>query len=383
MSDPYRWGYYQTADKITFSKVEAMEWGRAKNQPVTWHFNDKVFGAMNTTVEPEISLVDLYKRRAKQISDSYDYVVLFYSGGADSHNMLESFVRAGVSFDEIVSIHNLAADPDPQGVFNREIFDTAIPYVNNLRNQGRLHDNVHHRLLDMSNVIAQFNDEIDWSSYPYLANTCYSVNNIARGWLRSYVTEWQKIIDQGKRLALVWGHDKPRVAYDDAFYFTFLDVIDNCIGVWQQINQGNGWFDELFYTTADMPEIVIKQSHTIKTFLQQAPETHPWLTDQVTGLGHVIKHRSDGSWVARWLKQDAQSLLIYPWWNQTLYYEPKPLNVIRSRRDFWFWSDPVLGNAFNASVDWLYQNWKDKWLRLVPDQNICAVNNFRSRRYWL
>jgi hypothetical protein len=47
-----------------------------------------------------------------------------------------------------------------------------------------------------------------------------------------------------------------------------MDVIDNCIGVWQQINHSNGWFDELFYTTGDMPEIVIKQAHVIKKFLE-------------------------------------------------------------------------------------------------------------------
>lgn len=383
LTDPYRWGHYQAADLITFSKVEAMEWARSRNQSVTWHFNDKIFGAIDTRIEPHTSLSDLYQSRARQISNSYDYVVLFYSGGADSHNMLESFLHANARFDEIVSLHNLATDQNPQGVFNREIFNTAVPYVDGLKTQGRLSAAVPHRLLDMSNIIAEFNNAIDWHTYPYLANTCYSINNIARGWLRSYVQEWQQIIDQGKTLALVWGHDKPRVAHDNNFYFCFMDVIDNCVGVWQQINQPNGWFDELFYTTSDMPEIVIKQAHVIKKFLELAPEHHDWLTDHVTGLGHVIKHRPDGTWVARWLRQDAQSLLIYPWWDQTLYYEPKPLDTIRSLRDRWFWSDPMLSTGFNAAVDSLEQTWHGQWLQVVPEQNIRAVNTFRSCRYWL
>ena len=87
-----KFGYYQVGELLTtFSKVEALGWSQRFNQPVQYRFNDLVFDSYNWTVEPAESLVQLYQRRAQQIREKYDYLVLFYSGGADSHNMLQSF----------------------------------------------------------------------------------------------------------------------------------------------------------------------------------------------------------------------------------------------------------------------------------------------------
>lgn len=382
--DTDKFGFYLAGDLKVYSKVQALEIHARTGTPVTWHFNDLVFESLDWTKEPESSLDNLYLARARQIRDSYDHVILFYSGGADSHNMLESFVRAGAKIDEIASFHSLSADGDRASEFNREIFETAIPFVESLKKDGRLWSDTLHRLIDMGDIITRFSDEIDWLDFPYMANSSISINNVARAYLRRYVKEWVNLIDQGRRIVLVWGHDKPRVMNEgDRFYLNFMDIFDNCVSTLIQQTTPAGWFDEMFYSTPDMPELVIKQAHVIKRFLENCQPTHPWVTDLITGLGHAVKYRADGSWKSIWLTQDGQSMLIYPWFQPDLYYERKPLDIIYSKRDRWFWRDSVLSYQYHRVVDGLIAQFGDTWLNQDLTKGMRSTRNFRSKRYWL
>ncbi len=88
-----RFGYYKIGNDVVFSKIEALELADRKNLPISWHYNDDIFDSVDWKTEPKFTLSEIYKSRAQQIRKSYDYIVLFYSGGADSHNMLESFLH--------------------------------------------------------------------------------------------------------------------------------------------------------------------------------------------------------------------------------------------------------------------------------------------------
>jgi len=88
---------------------------------VKWNFNDDVFDNYQWSVEPEKSLDELYDERAKKLREQYDYIIISYSGGADSHNMLMSFLRQKLFVDEIVVTH-----------MNKAMKDYAIIDPNNL-----------------------------------------------------------------------------------------------------------------------------------------------------------------------------------------------------------------------------------------------------------
>ena len=367
-----------------FSKVEALELSARINQPISWHYNDEIFDQYDWTQEPEQGLSELYQERARQIRAQYDHVILFYSGGADSHNMLESFLHAGVEIDEIVSFHSFGADGDQTSMFNREIFETAIPYVQKLKNLNRLSPQVPHRLIDMSDIIFKFCQEINWLDFPYMVNSTVSINNVARAYLRRYIQDWANLINKGHSVTLVWGHDKPRIMHEQGcFFLHFMDIFDNCVSTWTQQTQPAGWYDEMFYSTPDMPKLIIKQAHTIKNFLNRCPESHNYLTENVSGLGNVIKSRPDGSWKSLWLTQDAQSSLIYPWFDSTLYYDKKALDLICSPRDSWFWKDQKIGLQYHKTINGLITQFGDRWLNQNLKTGLRATKNFRSKRYWL
>ena len=95
-------GYY-TVGGIEFdSKIRALTYANQIKVHPQWHFNDSEYDTYNWSIEPAASLDDLYDRRARQLREQYDYLILSYSGGADSHNILISFIRQGLHLDEIV-----------------------------------------------------------------------------------------------------------------------------------------------------------------------------------------------------------------------------------------------------------------------------------------
>jgi len=382
LNDPRQFGYYTVGNTDVYSKIEAIELSRRINQPVTWHFNDEEFGRYDWTTEPECDLRHLYIARAQQIREQYDYVVLFFSSGADSHNMLETFIHGGVEFDEIASFHSYAADKNTQSKMNNEIWNSAIPYVQRMRQQKKIKDTVPHRMIDLSYVIDTFSKDINWLDFPYMFNSVPSINNVARAYLRKCVPEWANLIAQGKRVALVWAHDKPRLMQDDrGYFFYFLDIFDNCVSTYIQQTNPDGWFDELFYSSPKLPALLIKQAHVLKKFLEKCPSTHPYVSKNVTGHANLMKFKNDGSFETYWLTSDGLHSLIYPWCDLSLYIGTKLPDVFHSLKDNWFMKDEFLSKNYKTVINGLFTNFKEDYLTIGKDTRY--TKNYMSPKYYL
>jgi hypothetical protein len=100
-------GYYTCGAHAFDTKLKAMMYGHANGLPLQWHFNDEVYNTYDWSKEPELDLDSLYNMRARQIRETYDYVILAYSGGSDSNNVFESFSRQGLLVDEIFTSWSL------------------------------------------------------------------------------------------------------------------------------------------------------------------------------------------------------------------------------------------------------------------------------------
>ncbi len=101
----HRHGVYQV-DGISFvNKFDALNLASKNNKEVYWNFNDEVYSSYNWSLPIETSLPELYKQRAQQLRDKYDYLSLFFSGGADSTNVLHSFIDNDIFLDEIIKFN--------------------------------------------------------------------------------------------------------------------------------------------------------------------------------------------------------------------------------------------------------------------------------------
>ena len=92
ISYPDRLGCYRVGDLKFYSKLEAIEMHTRTGIHPHWDFNEAVFSSYDWTVEPEENILELYRQRAQQLRDKYDYIILIYSGGADSETILQSFI---------------------------------------------------------------------------------------------------------------------------------------------------------------------------------------------------------------------------------------------------------------------------------------------------
>jgi hypothetical protein len=77
--------------------------------------------------------------------------------------------------------------------------------------------------------------------------------------------EHRALADSGKKICALYGIDKPKLALiDHKWYLYFMDLQANHPS--PVVNEYSNITTELFYWTPDLPELVAKQSHMIKTW---------------------------------------------------------------------------------------------------------------------
>ena len=367
-------GFYQTGQFKTFSKIEAIELESRTGTKSLWNFNDEVFTKFNWTEEPKVDLWELYKLRARQIRSKYDYVVLWHSGGSDSHNILCSWIEAGCKIDEIAVTWNYEGSKDKQSFCNAEITNVVLPHIDLLRKQGY---DFKFRLIDISQLSLDVITDMSFN-IEYFANRHFSVNNIARSLLREKIHDYRNMIASGKRVGFVWGIEKPRIFYDgNKHYFQFKESFDGYISPYVQNKSNQGWYDELFYWTPDLPLLPIKQAHIIKNFLRICNDEN-FYQKNINATWYNAK-------LNKWLKMDVLKKLIYPKWSLDTFVESRTPSYIFSERDTWLWkSNSEKVNQYKKTIKYYLNNIDYGDSSILPEQAARKrIVPFYSKKYWL
>ena len=330
-NDRDHYGYYTVGKYKTYSKLDAVLLHERTGQHPEWNFNNEVFGLANWQQEPAESLEELYRQRAQHIRDQYDYLVLFYSGGADSTNVLQTFLKNDIKLDEIAQFYSLEGDGGNKDAnFNSEVTRVAIPWSQQIVQQ---HPYIKHRVIDQSRLINDIYDlpEIR-SDFLYQQNTCISPNNFSRVYLRQMIQDYSNMIAQGKRLCFIWGAEKPRIYVENGRYcMRFLDMIDNCVSPLLQQQEFAGWYDELFYWSPDFVPGLIKQGHSVVQALRTWPVDHPFFSKEKTTHGSTI--RDGETW---YLTLHGLHTVLYADWDINTFTVGKKRSPILSLRDTWY-----------------------------------------------
>ena len=256
-------GYYQVGSGIYLDKLSAVLVAQEKNLPISWNFFDKEFSAIDWSIEPELSLDQLYRTRAQQIRDRYDYLVVYCSGGADSTNVVHSFLDNHIPIDEIISLAPLSGLRDWS--FNRD----------NLGVENTVSE-VKYALMPFLNKIAQKYPKIRITVNDYFDQKKHDnhITNLGSGNIVTPLTNQftevfkfshiLKLLDQGKRVGLVYGSDKPivKIGKQGNLYLNFTDSAVNYLDFPQHRRLSN-LEPVLFYWSADLPELIVKQAHEI------------------------------------------------------------------------------------------------------------------------
>ena len=371
-NDPFKHGFYEVNGYRTFSKLEAIELQNSTGHWPHWNFNQDIFANQNWQQDPSIDLMTLYRARARQIREAYDYVVLFYSGGSDSNNILGAWVQEGLKIDEIASFWNLDGAKDRDDFMNDEVDKVVLPRIKQMQNAGY---DFKFRLIDLTEHTVKFIESVD-QDYIYYVNNHFSPNNIVKNQFRERIKDYADLIAQGKTVCFVWGIEKPQIFPEgDRHFLQFFDIVDNCVTAYTQSRAKQGWYDELFYWTPDMPELVVKQAHTLLRFVETCDIPHFYQTKS-NRYGYNKRLR-------KYLTSEAAKTVLYPTWDPNTYCNGKASSMVFSERDRWFWvSNIQTRDNIEALGKRYFKTIGDFWLN-KPNDPHGGIKCHCSPKYYL
>ena len=128
-----KFGFYTVGERKTYSRMEAQQYSKLHQRQIHWNFNDEIFSKSDDTKEPTSTLSELYTTRCHQIRNAYDYVVIFYSGGSDSDNILQHWLKSGCKLDEVATMWSYEGTKDKQSYSDIEQTKVVIPKITELQ----------------------------------------------------------------------------------------------------------------------------------------------------------------------------------------------------------------------------------------------------------
>jgi len=307
--------HYKVGSNIFTSKFLASIKSKELNLPMTWHFYDNVWKSFDLNSFPPGNLREVYKQRALQLRDKYDYLVLNYSGGVDSWTVLNTFLTNKIKLDQITvrypwkyidkKLHN----PNKENLteFNRfsEWDFTAKPDLEKL---SITHPEIKIHLQDYFEdniLLTPVND----NAFEEI-HCQYGFGSTLRGRAHRPSPFELKIMGQDKRVGLITGVDKPRVAVkNNKFYYYFAD---NPILINPYFYDSELRKMEYFYWTPDFPEVLYTQLKVLYNWLLLNPQYVEYIT---------VENLTTATW--RYYSFFIKSI-IYPDWDHSRFQCEKP-----------------------------------------------------------
>lgn len=257
-------GHYKVDNNVFNNKIEAILHASQNGGELSWNYCDELFTKYDWSIEPELPVDEYYRLRAQQIRDNYDYVVIRCSGGADSTNVLYSFLNNKIWPDEVIGESPLS------GLSNWNVNNKDTRMINTVSEfkyaQLPLLDHVKFNYPHIKVThIDSFNRIVNPNSYSWLINCNDGIDAHASFegtmWENSYLL---KLAENGKRIAIVTGTDKPYVTADihGNVYTHFVDLPLNYLkrpfkDPYPNVHRVT------FYWTPDFPQCAAKMSHII------------------------------------------------------------------------------------------------------------------------
>jgi hypothetical protein len=324
-------GFYVCDGKEFSSKILAMLYSNQVNKPIEWIFNDRIFQSYDWTIEPQESLDQLYDRRARQLREKYDYIIISYSGGADSHNMLMSFVRQGLHVDEIIVNQFEKAgrkfiDLNPNNKLAKNAgAEHYLQTLPRLKELSSLIPKTTITIADLSDHIFDVMESAGDASW--ILSKREGINPAgATRFNYLHLAEVRKRFDKEKSICLILGIEKPRtVIYKGRLKIRFIDRAANQVTVAEHVTDYDNCTVEFFYWNPDSVPMLIKQGHVIKRYLTANPHMQQhWHSSTATFESFRLIHE-------RVLRP-----LLYTTWNDNWWQADKAVLDWHSEFDSWF-----------------------------------------------
>ena len=238
---------------------------------IQWDFFSEQFNKANWLIEPEMSLDTLYMMRAQQLRSMYDYIIVMVSGGADSTNVLKSFLNNNIHVDEVFCSAPMSGlnnwnwnDKDTTSL--NTISETKFALIPFLKEISSEYPNLKITFHDSFNEILKMKTD-EWiykDNVSFIHPATYT---------RTKLDSLKHLVDlaeNGKKIGIIWGVDKPILRYDPKgnLYSAITNIIFDSFANCFERDYPN--VDRvMFYHAREMPEVMVKMSHVLAKYIHK------------------------------------------------------------------------------------------------------------------
>lgn len=340
-------GYWKVDNKFFFNKTECLLYAsNIQNYNVTFHFFDEFYQALNFSNEPLLTLNELYSQRAFQLRNKYDYIILAYSGGADSSTVVDSFLENDIHLDEIVTSYPIAAIDKLKHTFDpldRSPKNLMFEYTEAVKPKldyiAKKYPKTKISILDHTETAIELINQNKLNLLP-VSGFGAAPSLAGHHLIGKRVRELQ---DKYKKVCFLIGVDKPRLGYniESKNFGIYFDDVSTCWGHYK--NDALSGFQpttEYFFYTLDMPTIIIKQVNCILRKIKPIVEEN---------LDFDIHDVND-----LWFKNNNKLVfnvhhnffkkIIYPNWDINIFQAKKPTSFFYQESAYWFTNTSLTDN---------------------------------------
>ena len=344
-------GFYKVGNKVILNKITAILEAENTHQFPYFNFHDEIYSQFDWSKEPTETLGQLYAARAWELRNKYDHLILQFSGGGDSANIMETFINNKIPLDEVLirgahsasekNFNNTSAKN-----FFAENYLNAYPLAVYIKNN--FYPDLKITVVDtVDYTIKWFEKNKNWHEDH---NFVVFTPGIAwRSDCNNIDQSFQERAEKGVKQAHILGLEKPLMSYENGTYqVKFLDQYCNNL-LYPSLNQPDLPYNiEAFYWGESTAPMIIKQAHAIKNYIKNnrlSPD--------------VLKRR--GRAYHDWLAN-----IIY---RRTLpvFYQAEKNSFNSFETDEFFFRDPGKHvKNFLTGVKWLTDPIPDKWKTVTP-----------------
>ena len=372
-------GYY-TCNGMEFeSKIQALQHSTISHKPVEWQFNRWEFGQHNWMAEPPETLDQLYQRRARQIREQYDYVIVSFSGGSDSWNIMRAFMDQGLLVDEIVS--NWALDASSKYI----VLDSK--QHDSWNNVAEYHLNCVERIKEIQARSPATKITVNDTSQA-LIDTFLTADDAswtagkrevlnptgATNYNYKYFSDVRKQFDRDKKIAIVLGQDKPKLIIKDRQLYTyFVDKTINLTSVQEHLGEYPNCHTMFFYWSPDSCDMLAKQAHVILRAINKNPRVATLFSTTDARTQRIFQEPM----LKRWL---------YSTWNTNWFQVHKAMGDWNSTIDHWFtrgWAGTREHAIWQAGIQHVTSSLDAKYLAKDKNGTVSGTVPFISPCYYI
>lgn len=262
-------GFWKVADKKFHNKLAATVYAVEHGWWPHFDFNESVFANFDWLKSPKQSLSELYRARAHSLRSQFQRVYLEFSGGADSWNMLYTFLINGIKVDGVIYRHdrNSSQDINDRSAANcaAEGKFSAYPWYKKFQELAPDLKWITHEITD--DMIAA------WSSH---VMDPLQYNMLHPGYITKvtgvFAPSPMKFKDRTSSV-LIAGVDKPNIFYDNGnFYLYFPDYAVLTRAVIEKASLDLGHQDRLFYWDPECCDLLAQQAHMVVDWFKRHPD---------------------------------------------------------------------------------------------------------------